>query len=839
MSTALAPKFTPKATSCAHCGLPVPAGLVRHDSAQQFCCSGCALVFETLRGSGLDVDYYAIRQEFESAGDAEPSRATGRAYEAFDRPAFQAEFVKLRVDADGRPGSIADVEFLLEGVHCAACVWLVERLGRVVPGVVGAKLRVRDARVVVTFDGERTQPSAIAKGLDQLGYPAHPSRAEESVGINRAIERRRLIDMGVAGACAGNAMLVAFALYSGKSGGLEEAHAQLFRFVGLGLGWLAILWPGRSFLQGAIAALRTRTGHLDLPISIALVAGALAGTWNTLSGRGEAYFDSLSVLVFLLLVGRYVQARQQRWAADAVDLTRALTPATCRVVRQVGRAESIEEITTPELAVGDIVEVLPGEPLPGDGSIVAGQSVIDRALLSGESMPVSVGVGDEVHAGCQNIAAVLRVEVTSLGAASRVGRLMGLVEEGLDRKPAIERFTDRIAGGFVVVVCALGLATFLYWCWQGNVGAAVDRTVALLIVACPCALGLATPLTLAVAVGQAARRGVLVKDASIFERLAGRGRLLIDKTGTLTYGEARVAHFEGDLALRGPVAILEAQSNHPLARALCRDLDQYAVPGMAAKQVAEKLDGGISGWVNGDEIRVGSRSYLSRLGHGFPKTLAQRAEEMEAQGRSVVGIARRGADVAALAGLIDTPRHDAAETVEKLRAAGWQAEVLSGDSSGAVERVARTLRIDDHRGQIEPEGKLARVLELQSSGHVAVMVGDGVNDAAALAAADVGIAVHGGAETSLAAADVYVSKPGLSPVASLRDLAGRTMWTIRLNLCVSLAYNAVGVSLAATGYVDPLMAAILMPVSSVTVLTLALVSLGSSPRPNRLEASCL
>ena len=838
MLTSQAPPATPQATVCDHCGLPVPAGLVNHDRELQFCCGGCALVFDTLRDSGLDRDYYALRSEFEASGDAEPSRATGRGYVAFDRNAFQGEFVKPRTNSEGEETSIADVEYLLEGVHCAACVWLVERLSRLVPGVVETKLRVRDARVLVTFDRAMTQPSSIARGLDQLGYPAHPPRAEESAEFARAVERQRLVHMGVAGACAGNAMLVALALYSGKSGGLEEAHAQLFRWVGLGLGWIAILWPGRSFLRGAVAALRTRTGHLDLPISIALIAGALAGTWNTITGRGEAYFDSLSVLVFLLLVGRYIQARQQRWAADAVDLTRALTPATCRVVRGTGDAETIEEITTPELALGDVVEVRPGEPLPGDGLVVQGRSSVDRALLSGEALPISVGVGDEVHAGCQNVAALLRVKVTSLGASSRVGRLMGLVEEGLDRKPAIERFTDRIAGAFVVAVCALGLATFLFWCYRSDLGLAIDRTVALLIVACPCALGLATPLTLAVAVGQAARSGVLVKDASVFERLAGRGRLLIDKTGTLTHGEAHVAHFVGDLALRGKVAALESASNHPLARALSRDLDRYATPGVRAENIVEKLDGGIAGDVAGSELCVGSLTYLHRRGHRLPTALAESAEEFEAEGMSVVGVAQAGQDVSALAALIDTPRHDTAHTVQSLHAACWPAEVLSGDSEGAVARVAQTLGIAEYRGQVEPEAKLARVVELQSMGEVVVMVGDGVNDAAALAAADVGIAVHGGAETSLAAADVYASRPGLAPVRQLRELASRTMSTIRLNLCVSLAYNAVGVSLAAAGYVDPLMAAILMPISSVTVLTLALVSLGTLRRSNGALPLC-
>ncbi|MEM9802571.1 MAG: heavy metal translocating P-type ATPase metal-binding domain-containing protein, partial [Planctomycetota bacterium] len=527
--------------TCSHCGLDVPAGLVEEGASEQFCCGGCRIVHQTLRATGLGDDYYQLRSQFEERSSLEPARATGRSYDAFDREAFQSRYVRTRSGADGEPG-LAEVDLLLEGVRCAACVWLVERLPRLLDGVVEVRLRMRDARVTVIYDPERATLSAIARELDALGYPAHPPGSDESQALARRAERGHLVRMGIAGVCAGNAMLVAFALYSGREGGLEESHAALFRWVGLALGWIAILGPGRTFLRGAWAALRTGTGHLDLPIAIALVAGGLAGTWNTVTGRGEAYFDSLTVLVFLLLVGRYVQARQQRWASDAVELTRALTPASCRVVRD---GERTEEVTLEELSAGDLVEVRPGEPFPADGTIESGATRVDRALLSGEAEPVAVAEGDAVHAGCQNVAQPVRVRVAEVGSSSRVGRLMGLVEEGLAHKPPIERLTDRIAGVFVVVVCGLGLACFLLWLLRADLATAIDHTVALLIVACPCALGLATPLTLAVAVGRAARSGLLVKDAAVFERIVRGGRLVLDKTGTLTHGAPRVVEWRG------------------------------------------------------------------------------------------------------------------------------------------------------------------------------------------------------------------------------------------------------------------------------------------------------
>jgi len=828
MSPDLASAGAPPRLACAHCGLPVPASERGSGAGPAFCCEGCRTVHETLRAAGLGDEYYALREAFDERAAAEPARASDRSYAAFDREAFADEHV--RAGADGT----SSLDLLLEGVHCAACVWLVERLPALDAGVLEARLNVRDARVSLRYDAARTSPSRIARALDRLGYPAHPPTRDEGKELTRREERRHLMAMGVAAVCAGNAMLVAFALYSAGEGAIAPEHATLFRWVGLGLGWLSILWPGRVFLRGAAAALRTRRANLDLPISLALVAGGLAGTHATVSGSGEAYFDSLTVLVLLLLVGRYVQARQQRWAADAVDLTRALTSATCRVEEDGG---VVREITVGELRPGDVALVRPGEPFPADGEVVSGRTSVDLSLLSGESEPHATGPGDEVHAGSQNLSGVVRVRVRRVGGETRAGRLMGLVEAGLSAKPPIERFTDRVAGYFVVAVVTLSAATFAWWALRGaGVGAAVENTVALLIVACPCALGLATPLSLSVALGRAARAGVLVKDAAVLERLARPGALVLDKTGTITSGHAQLAAWIGDASLRGAVGALERDSSHPVARALHRALAAEARPGAFVRDVEEHGDGGIGGIVDGARLRVGSLVHLRRRGATLAAPLRGRAEALEREGYTVVGVAREAdldgapARVTALAALADVARPDSAAAIASLRAAGFEPEVLSGDGAGAVGRVATEVGLGGAaRARVEPEAKLERVRALQAEGRRVVMVGDGVNDAAALAAADVGIAVRGGAEISLAAADVFCAHAGLGPVVDLARLGRRTMAAIRVNLGVSLAYNVVGVALAATGHMSPLVAAVLMPVSSLTVLSLALILLARGP----------
>jgi len=809
------------AVSCTHCGLPVPPDLVDPAGEASFCCNGCRTVYATLNDLGLD-DYYALRATLGGGRDAKPA-ATGRVsgYGYFDREAFTDKHLRRREDG------LAEVEFLLEGVHCAACVWLVERLPRATGGVVEARLRLSDAVVRIVLDPNRTTLSQVASALDALGYPPHPVRGEERREVEHRAARKRLVRVGVAGACAGNAMLLAFALYAGEEGGIERAYEQFFRWSSLAVALVSLAWPGREFFRGALAALRTRTGNLDLPIALALAAGGTVGTINVVRGAGEIYFDSLCVLVFLLLAGRHVQQRQQRWARDAVDLTRALTPLSCRAKRaDAEEGAAFEELAVEELEPGDLVEVPSGGLIPADGEIVHGRSRVDQALLTGESEPVAVAEGSQVHAGTRSDGAPIVVRVDAVGANSRIGRLMDVVERGLAAKPPIVRLTDRIAGWFVLVLSGLGLVTFALWAAIADVPTAVEHTVALLIVACPCALGLATPLTLAVAVGRAARGGLLVKDASALERLAGPATIVLDKTGTLTRGRPELVTWIGDDAARLLVAALEARSNHPIARALVRGLAEGDGPGPTAEAIGEAHDGGITGRVDGRAVAIGSPRFADTHALDFDAGLRARALELEQAGHTVVAVGVDGR-VAAVAALLDAPRDGAAEALAALRARGHAIEILSGDAEGPVQRVAERLGVPaaDARGGVDPEGKLARVRALREQGRRVVMVGDGVNDAAALAAADVGIAVHGGAEASLAAADAYASVPGLEPLLDLVAIARRTLGTIRLNLGLSLAYNLCFASLAISGHVTALVAAIVMPVSSATVLGVAMVAL--------------
>ncbi|HXS19434.1 MAG TPA: heavy metal translocating P-type ATPase metal-binding domain-containing protein, partial [Polyangiaceae bacterium] len=548
------------AVGCTHCGAPVPPVRFAAHQAEQFCCAGCDTVYHVLQGSGLS-EYYAYRERL-----GEPSRpvlvAQDTNFAEFDAASYQQLY--CRTAADGRCAT----SFLLEGVHCAACVWLVERVGRLEPAVIEARLDIAQARVDVTFDPTRAKLSGVARALARLGYTPRPFRAREAQAARQRELRGLLLRMGVAGACAGNVMLMAFALYSGEFG-FEEAgtmdHATR-RFFELGslVVSLPSLWAGGLFFRGAWGALRTRSPHMDLPIAIGILGAFSWGTYGALTGLGHLYFDSITALVFLLLVGRYIQRRHQMAFSEAAELVHAVLPSTALRVDLDG---SEREVSRDEIAPGIRVLVRPGMLIPVDGVIMSGTSHLDKSLLSGESRPVPVTEGDLVEAGAVNQEQTLVVEATAHGTQARVAKLMHEVERALSTKTPLTGQADRIAGVFTLCVLGLALLVGALW-WSRGPEHAVEQALSVLIVACPCALGMATPLSLSAAVRKAARVRQLIFAPEALERLGRPCELVFDKTGTLTWGQLRVLGYDGEPSILGAVKAIEYQARHPVARAL-------------------------------------------------------------------------------------------------------------------------------------------------------------------------------------------------------------------------------------------------------------------------------
>lgn len=774
-----------------------------------------------------------------SSGAPVPQSASSdrRDFSEFDDAAFQERYVRVA------GAGTREVDLFVPSVHCASCLRVIERLPALLPGVVSASLDLSRKTLRVRWSDRRLSLSAIASHLASMGYPPAPAYRAASEDARVRDDRRQLVRLGVAGLCAGNVMLISFALYGGQFEGMDDATAQLMRYLSLAFTLVCLAWPGAIFFRGAWHALRARTVTMDVPITLGLFAAFAWSTVATIARTTESgvtasdiYFDSLSMLTFFLLIGRFVQHRQQRRAQDSIELLFSLTPASARVIESLASGEErTSKRPTSSLRAGEVVEVLPGDVVPADGVLCRGSSQFNTAILTGESMPTTLGEGDTLAAGVTNLSRPVRVRVTATGIDTRVGQLMKLVAEHSSRRAPIVLLADKLALYFLVSMLVLAGVTVAIW-WHAGPAHAVLNAIALLIVSCPCGLGLATPMAMTVALGKAAKQRLLIKGGSAIQVLAhaadGKGTFCFDKTGTLTQGRLRLTAWTGDESTKPFLAALESQSPHPIAAALARDLGGGS--GASVMSIST-IGGGIRGTVRlGDaqatthaDIAAGTERFILSQGVSIDSHWTHESHRLATQGWSPILVSRDG-KVVAVAALGDPVREEAMALVRDLTNKGANVVILSGDHPQVVRGIALQLGIPEEnaQGHVAPEAK-AQFIEdsrTRQPDRKFVMVGDGVNDAAALAAADVGVAVHGGAEASLAAADVYCADAGLTPLRHLLDGSTQTMRTVRIALGVSLFYNVIASALAMAGYVSPLLAAVLMPVASISTVAVAMMS---------------
>lgn len=804
---------------CVHCGEATLCASDQ-DPDQVFCCSGCLGAYQLIHGWGLE-DFYALREQMRLTSSPRAAAQGGR-FDAFDSPEFLGDSAP-RTANDG----ICSVELAVHGLHCAACAWLIERAAEKEDGLLQSRVRMNKHTVQLVYDPTVTKLSQIAKLFDKLGYELAPFSPKEN-GHLRLESRRHLIRIAMAGFLAANAMWIAVALYAAEFATVAEDHRYFMTLVGTALGLAAVAIPGRTFLTGGWAAVRTFTPHMDLPIALGLSVGSVVGTLNAIRGIGHVYFDSLAILVFLLLIGRWIQFRQQQRASSAVELMLRITPRHCTLVRSNQSSQPAEQtVLVDTLVAGDVISVDPGESVAADGVVVQGTTTVDRSLLTGESIPIETVPGDEIAAGVINVSQRVEVRVVATGNDSRIGRVMQSVEAATMEKTPIVMLADRIGGYFVVAVLALAAVTFTWW-MRSDLGLAASHATSLLIVACPCALALATPLAVAVGLGRAARSGILVRDGEALQKLASSGQVWLDKTGTLTEGKQRITQFFGDTLVLQYAAALEQNFRHPVAGAIKREAARLGLKPKSDGPIrSQSVGNGVMGQVDGRRVHVGNQNFIREQSLACDAGWMENAKQLTVQGESPVFMAIDGR-VAAVAGISDPLRRDAASTVAQLKRLGWKVGILSGDHPEIVHRVAVEAGVDpdDCRGGMSPEDKLDAMRRSMQSGlgQQVVMVGDGANDAAALARADVGIAVRGGAEVSLQAAPVFVASGKLSSITNLIIGSRRTRRLIYATFAVSLMYNLVAVALALAGWISPLLAAILMPASSVSVLAITIAA---------------
>lgn len=795
---------------CAHCGLPAPRP--SDPAAPSFCCRGCQGAYELIRGWGLE-EYYDLR---DSPGEGQVDESRLDAYGDLDDPMLLGRSAPFPIDGVGSE-KLFRSRLAISGLHCVACVWLIERASERVTGWHSSTVNMHARSVDVVFDPAAVRLSEIATVLHRVGYQVAPLREEAETG-GPSDSQRMLVDIAVAGFCAANAMWVAIALYAGEFTGIASGHAQILRVAGVVLGSLAVVFPGRVFFRSAWASWTTRTPHMDLPVAIGLTAGLTASIFGLFDRSQDVYFDSIACLVFFLLVGRWIQMRQQRRAGEAVaDLIR-MSPTVASRVQEDGE---IQRVPVGTLTVGDRVRVAPGESIPVDGIVTEGRSAVDRSLLTGESRPVEVTEGSEIEAGTDNLQSVLILRTIAAASDTRFAQLTRAVAEAAQSRTPVVQLANRVGGWFVIVVLVLAVVTALIW-MTVDPSRVVSNVVSLLIVACPCALALATPLAIAVAIGRLARRRVLIRDGDCLERITRPGTLFFDKTGTLTEGTMLVTQWHGDSESLRLAATVEAGVHHPIARAIGAHAKRKGLSLGDADDVQQVVGQGVSGVVDRKRVEIGSLRIAKRRGIEIAAVWDERAAALVADGASPM-VVLCDDQIVSLFGVTDPIRIASGDVVRHFAMAGWRIGILSGDDQTTVDHVASSLGLAGElaKGELLPDEKLAAI-ELAAVDGPVVMVGDGVNDAAALAAADVGIALHGGAAASLNAAPVMIADGKIEKIVLLADAAERTRHSIQRNFVVSIGYNAFAVVLAMTGTITPLLAAVLMPISSVSVLALTL-----------------
>jgi P-type Cu2+ transporter len=839
---------------CSHCSLPVPPGLIEQDAPEQFCCHGCKTAAAVIRQYNLG-KFYTLRNQDPLAQQARPvitpqTRRGSQSLDFLDSPDVIARCVRVmpRASSTDPAATTHRASLLVDGVHCAACVWLIEQLPKMLQGVLSSRLDLSTGRVTTFFDPSRITLRAMGEQLATLGYPPQLDQGEDLAG--KLLSRRDLVDLGVAGACAGNVMLLFFALYAGAFEGMSDEHAALLRWSSFLITLVAILWPGRVFFRGAWTALRSGLITLDVPLSLGLGLGLLWGGYNTITGSGELFFDSLAALVFALLIGRTVQRSQQRMAGDMMSRQHRRIPQHAWKISPTGEPQLIQSSL---LKPGDLVEVRSGDLIPADGIILSGSSHADQSFLTGESRPISLKVGHQALAGSLNLTAPLRLHITAAGQGTQIAAVLSLVDRALHNRPNILHLTDKLATLFLLLVLATAIIIFVVW-WPLDPARAIMLTVALLVANCPCGLGLATPMVMAVSLGRAAKQGILIRRADVVELLAKPAHIYLDKTGTLTQGSLAVESFFTTSTPRRELALtlirsLETSVNHPAAAALLTFAQSGpTLPTSSITTASQGLTAAVS--LTGDTTQHTSQAFIGSLALAhqssitLPPPLSLETGRLLAAGLSPVIIALDHTAIA-IAGLGDPIRPGTRDALTRLMAQGHTLEILSGDHPQVVQRVAHQLGNIPFQGGLTPQQKAiivqAKQAELLAAHNTrkVLMVGDGVNDAPALARADVGIAAHGGAEASLKAAPIYLGTPGLEALLDLTSGSRRVMHAIHITIAISLIYNVIVAGLCIAGLVTPLWAAIIMPASSLSVTGIALIartfikrpSITSSPNP--------
>lgn len=795
------------AGTCFHCGEALPSGArwsARVDGvSRDLCCAGCQAVVETIVAHGLEAFYR--QRAAHAATPVAMTPALRQALATLDDPAVLATFAQDTTPA-GAPVPQRTALLALGGMTCAACAWLLERRLRAIPGVVDCGVNYATRHAELTWQPGHVTIGEVVAAAHDLGYDAAPLASDEGRAYRQAESRRELRRFGVAALCGMQVMMIAAGLY------FEASDSGQFRTA---LQWLCaalsvpvVTWCAWPFTRGAWTALRAGAVTMDVPVTLGVWLAFAGSLVALLRGTGEVYFDSVTMFVGLLLLSRLLEQQARHRSLRYLEDLARIDPAP---VERLGGSEAVL-VPASALVVGDRIRVAAGATVPCDGEVLAGISSLDERLLTGEATPRRRSPGDAVVAGSINVESPLELRVTAVGAGTVIARIAQVALAAQARKPRMIAAAERAAGLFIHIVLALAAITAGWHLWRGQ--SWLEPTLVVLVISCPCALALAVPTAVSVALAGLLRQGVLVIRPDALQRMAAITDVVFDKTGTLTAGEpvlhgidpGGVPEVDATRAL-ALAAALGTGSAHPAAQALVR---AAAAPASDVDAPIQRPGYGVSARCDARLLRLGSRAWLAQEGvAGLPPTGDWAGEEV-----------LLAADDTFLARfrLQDPPRPEAAAVVAHFRAAGIPPAILSGDHAAAVHALASAVGIDAVRASCDPAAKLAALEALQQQGARVLSVGDGINDTPMLARAEVGVTLAGASALAKLNADLVLLRPGLTGLVTAHETAGRLDRISRQNLRWAIAYNGIALPLALAGVVAPWVAALLMAGSSLVVI---------------------
>jgi len=833
------PDQSPDKQYCDHCHLPLPEGeqisATINDNELHFCCYGCKTVCETIYGSGM-AGFYQRTPEGETL---QPPPEISSELEVYDLDDVQSEFVSDL-------GAIREIHLLVEGIHCAACVWLIERRLDVEAGIIQANVNLSAKKLHLKWNNDEIKLSQVLAILGQIGYAAVPYDPDAAEGQIKKQNRALLFRLAFAGFAAMNLMWISIALYAGAD---EGKFKDLFYWISLGLATPTLLYSGYPFYRGAFTGLINRHLTMDLPIAIGAIVSYLYSCYVVISGSeiAHVYFDTVVNFIFVILTGRYLEAMSKRLAVQSTQRLLDLQPKIATLII----ADEMKIVPVRSLKKDDQVLVKAGEKIPVDGIIIKGESIIDESMLTGEFVPVNKFVNDTVSAGTTNKNGVLTVKVTQTLKNTTLGKIIHLVDEAQSTKAPIQCTADKIIPWFVSITLILATVTFLFWLGD-DFELALMAATSVLIITCPCAFGLATPMAIAVATGVGARMGILVKHGAVLEILSSIKHFVFDKTGTLTQGkmlvssifyhslqeQTEIKHYIPDEKLIDSLSSdeqqilslsyhLETQSEHVIAKAivnlgLSMELDKNKLNTKDALENIQVISGsGICASYQGKRIAVGSFLWIKELlGSAMSHKLQQveqQVSEYQLSGSTVVYAWLENKSLCAFI-IEDKLRDNADNIVTQMHNKNFQLTLLSGDRQEVADYMAEKLGIEEVIAQVMPDEKDQLIQQKQQGDTLIAMVGDGINDAPALVRADVGIAMGSGTDVSIDSADIILVNGELEKIPLAADLSRATLSTIKQNITISIIYNVIMVPLAMSALITPLVAAISMPLSSLLVI---------------------